>query len=266
MCVAIIVLFVLGAVLAPWIAPYDPYEISLQDQLAPPSLSHPLGRDLNGSDILSRILHGSRISLAVGLLVVLFSGSIGICAGLVSGYYGGVTDSVLMRVVDILLAFPGLLLAIALVAVLGPRTSNVVLALTAMGWVSFARLARGQVLSVKEREYVLAARSLGQSDLGIMRRHILPNIMSPVIVQATFSVAGVIVAEASLSFLGLGAPPGTPSWGSMLSDGKQVLLQAPHVSIFPGLAIMLVVLSINLLGDELRDRLDPREVQKKSLM
>ncbi len=265
-CMAVILLFVLGGIFAPWISPHDPYEISLQDQLASPSLSHPLGRDLNGSDILSRLLHGARISLSVGLLVVIFSGTIGTCVGLMSGYYGGWTDSVLMRIVDILLAFPGLLLAIALVAVLGPRTTNVILALTVMGWVSFARLVRGQVLSVKEREYVLAARSLGQSDAGIMRHHILPNVLSPVIVQATFSVAGVIVAEASLSFLGLGAPPGTPSWGSMLSDGKQVLMEAPHVSFFPGLAIMLVVLSINLLGDELRDLLDPRDVQKKHLI
>lgn len=261
---AFLVSFTLAGILAPWIAPHNPYEINLREQLAPPSLAHPLGRDLNGCDILSRLLHGARISLSVGLLVVALSGTIGTGVGLVSGYYGGLTDSLLMRLVDILLAFPGLLLAIALVAVLGPRTTNVVLALTAMGWVSFARLVRGQVLSVKEREYVLAARSLGQSDWGIMRFHILPNVLSPVIVQATFSVAGVIVAEASLSFLGLGAPPGTPSWGAMLSEGKQVLLEAPHVSIFPGLAIMLVVLSINLLGDELRDFLDPKEVQKKT--
>lgn len=259
LCLGIMVFFVSGAILAPWLTPYDPWAIQLQEQLAPPGLSHPLGQDLNGADILTRILYGARISLSVGLLVVLLSGAVGIAVGLVSGYYGGPVDMFFMRVVDILLAFPGLLLAIALVAVLGPKVSNVVLALSAMGWVSFARLARGQVLSIREREYILAARCLGRSDLGIMWLHILPNILSPVIVQATFSIAGVIVAEASLSFLGLGAPPGTPSWGAMLSEGKQVLLEAPHVSIFPGMAIMLVVLSINVLGDALRDHLDPRE-------
>jgi len=254
----ILCLFVLSALLAPWLAPCDPYAISLSEQLARPSAAHLLGQDGNGADILSRLLYGGRISFAVGVTVVFFSGGIGVFLGLLSGYHGGLLDMILMRVVDILLAFPGLLLAIALVAVLGPNMSNVVLALTVMGWVSFARLVRGQVLSVKERDYIQAARTSGQSDLRIMLAHVLPNVLSPVIVQATFSVAGVIVAEASLSFLGLGAPPGTPSWGAMLSEGKQVLLEAPHVSIFPGLAIMLVVLSINFLGDGLRDHFDPR--------
>ncbi len=254
----VLAVFILGAAGAPWIAPGDPYEVNLREQLAPPSLEHPMGRDANGADILSRLLYGGRISFTVSALVVLFAGSIGVVLGLVSGYYGGFIDALLMRIVDILLAFPGLLLAIALVAVMGPKVENVVLALTLMGWVSFARLVRGQVLSVKQREFILAAKTSGQSDPRIMLVHVLPNVLSPVIVQATFSVAGVIVAEASLSFLGLGAPPGTPSWGMMLSEGKQVLLQAPHVSIFPGLAIMLVVLCFNFLGDGLRDRFDPR--------
>lgn len=253
--------FGLGAVFAPWLSPCDPYEINLKEQLAQPSWTHPLGQDANGADIFSRLLHGGRISFAVAFAVVFFSGSFGVLLGLVSGYYGGVLDTLLMRLVDILLAFPGLLLAIALVAVLGPHVSNVVLALTVMGWVSFARLVRGQVLSVKQREFILASRISGQSDWRIMLVHVLPNVLSPIIVQATFSVAGVIVAEASLSFLGLGAPPGTPSWGAMLSEGKQVLMEAPHVSLFPGLAIMLVVLSINFVGDALRDRLDPRMSQ-----
>lgn len=259
--IVIIGLFILGAVMAPWLVPYDPYEIRLSEQLAPPSAEHLLGQDANGSDILSRLLYGARISLAVGVLVVVFSGSIGILLGLFSGYYGGLLDTILMRLVDILLAFPGLLLAIALVAVLGPNINNVVVALTVLGWVSFARLVRGQVLSVKERNYVLAAKTSGQSDLRVMLVHVLPNVLSPVIVQATFSVAGVIIAESSLSFLGLGVPPGTPSWGAMLSEGKQVLLDAPHVSIFPGLSIMLVVMAFNFLGNGLRDMFDPKTVK-----
>lgn len=259
--IVIIGLFILGAVMAPWLVPYDPYEITLSEQLAPPSAEHLLGQDANGSDILSRLLYGARISLAVGVLVVVFSGSIGVLLGLFSGYYGGLLDTILMRLVDILLAFPGLLLAIALVAVLGPNINNVVVALTVLGWVSFARLVRGQVLSVKERNYVLAAKTSGQSDLRVMLVHVLPNVLSPVIVQATFGVASVIIAESSLSFLGLGVPPGTPSWGAMLSEGKQVLLDAPHVSIFPGLSIMLVVMAFNFLGNGLRDMFDPKTVK-----
>ena len=255
---AVIAVFVFGALLAPLLAPYDPQAMDLGEQLAPPSAEHFFGQDANGSDIFSRILYGARISLTVGFVVVFISGIFGIAAGLVSGYYGGWVDLVLMRIVDILLAFPGLLLAIALVAVLGPDITNVIIALSVLGWVSFARLVRGQTLSVKEREYVLAARISGQTGPRIMFRHILPNIMSPIIVQATFSVAGVIISESSLSFLGLGVPPGTPSWGAMLSEGKQVLIDAPHVSVFPGLAIMLVVLAFNFLGDGLRDKYDPR--------
>lgn len=259
----ILLFFILAAVAASWLAPYDPYAINLAEQLSRPGPGHLLGQDGNGADILSRLLYGARISLLVAVVVVLFSGLIGTLLGLVSGYYGGLIDLLLMRLVDILLAFPGLLLAIALVAVLGPALSNVVIALTALGWVSFARLVRGQVLSVREREYILAARISGQSNWRIMWVHILPNVLSPLIVQATFSIAGVIIAESSLSFLGLGAPPGTPSWGAMLSEGKQVLLEAPHVSIFPGLAIMLVVLACNFLGDGLRDSLDPKMRGKK---
>lgn len=251
-------LLVFCSAAAPWLAPCDPLEINLSRQLAPPCAAHPLGQDANGADILSRLLYGGRISFVVAVTVILLSGSIGVVLGLISGYHGKLWDTLLMRIVDILLAFPGLLLAIALVAVLGPRTGNVVLALTLMGWVPFARLTRGQVLAQKQRDYVSAARASGQSDRRVMLVHILPNVLSPVIVQATFGIAGVIVAEASLSFLGLGVPPGTPSWGGMLSEGKQVLLEAPHVSLFPGLTIVVVVLCINFLGDALRDRFDPR--------
>ncbi len=256
--VAVVAVFVISALLSPWISPHDPAEIRLEEQLRPPSREHLLGQDGYGRDLLSRLLVGARISLTVGLLVVLLSGGVGVMLGVLSGYYGGLLDTVLMRLVDILLAFPGLLLAIALVAVLGPAMSNVVIALSLLGWVSFARLARGQVLAEKERDYVLAARTSGQSDLRVMVVHILPNILSPVIVQATFGIASVIIAESSLSFLGLGAPAGTPSWGAMLAEGKQVLFDGPHVSLVPGLAIMLVVLAVNLIGDGLRDRLDPR--------
>lgn len=260
--VLIIIFFSICAILAPWIAPEDPYKIDLILELAPPGEGHLLGRDINGSDILSRLIHGARISMTIGIIVVSISSSIGILLGLISGYYGGWVDLVLMRIVDILLAFPGLLLAIALVAVLGPSISNVVIALSVLGWVPFARLVRGQVIAVKERDFILAAKTSGQSDIRIMLLHILPNIVSAVIVQATFNLAGVIISESSLSFLGLGAPPGTPSWGAMLSEGKQVILDAPHVSFFPGLAILLVVLAFNFVGDGLRDRLDPKTVKK----
>lgn len=254
----IIVLFIFCALLAPWLAPEDPYAIKLTLQLAPPDADQIMGRDINGGDIFSRLLYGARISLVVGIIVVGLSGIIGSLLGLISGYYGGWIDLLLMRLVDILLAFPGLLLAIALVAVLGPSITNVVIALSVLGWVPFARLVRGQVISIKERNYVLAARTSGQSDLRVMLLHIFPNIISAVIVQATFNLAGVIISESSLSFLGLGAAPGTPSWGAMLSEGKQVILDAPHVSIFPGLAIMLVVLAFNFVGDGLRDKFDPK--------
>lgn len=257
----ILTVFMIGAVFAPIIAPEDPYQISLMKQLAMPSGDELFGRDKNGGDIFSRLLYGARISLVIGVVVVSVSGIIGITLGLISGYYGGWVDTLLMRIVDILLAFPGLLLAIALVAVLGPSLSNIVIALTVLGWVPFTRLVRGQVLTLKQRNYILAAKTSGQSDLRIMFVHILPNIVSIVIVQATFNLASVIISESSLSFLGLGAPPGTPSWGAMLSEGKRVILDAPHVSIFPGLAIMLVVIAFNFLGDGLRDRFDPKTIR-----
>lgn len=256
----VLLLFVLVAILAPWLARFDPFDIQLQEQLRPPSVQHPLGQDGNGADILSRLIYGARISLSIGFAVVALSAAVGITIGLVSGYYGGRLDTLLMRLVDILLAFPGLLLAIALVAVLGPALSNVVLALSALGWVGFARLVRGQVLTLKEQPFVLAARTSGASDARILGLHVLPHCLSPVLVQATFGIAGVVLAESSLGFLGLGAPPGTPSWGAMLSEGRGVLFIAPHVSIFPGLAILLLVLALNFLGDGLRDVLDPQRV------
>lgn len=250
--------FLLPALFAPWLAPHDPAALDLAGSLAPPSAAHLLGQDEQGADILSRLLYGARISLVVGGSTVFFSATIGIVVGLLAGYLGGWVEQLLMRSVDVLLAFPGLLLAIALVAVLGPGLANVVIALSVLGWTGFARLVRGQVLSVMTQDYVLAAQAMGVGPWRMMLRHILPNISAPVLVQASFAIAGAVLAEASLSFLGLGAPPGTPSWGAMLSEGKYVLVEAPHVSIFPGLAIMGVVLGFNLLGDVLNDYLDPK--------
>ena len=250
--------FFLPALLGPWLAPHDPGALDLAGALAPPDGAHWLGQDEQGRDIFSRLLAGARVSLLVGLSTVVVSSLVGIAIGLVSGYLGGWVEQAFMRLVDLLMAFPGLLLAIALVAVLGPGLGNVVLALSALGWTGFARLVRGQVLSLKHQDYVTAARALGAGPGRVMLLHILPNLVGPVIVQASFAIAGAILSEASLSFLGLGVPLGTPSWGGMLAEGRHVLWDAPFVSIFPGLAIMLVVLGFNLLGDALNDFLDPK--------
>lgn len=250
--------FLLPALAAPWLAPSDPLAVDLLGALTPPDGLHLLGRDEQGADILSRLLYGARISLVVGLVTTAVSSLVGVAVGLLAGYFGGWVEQLAMRLVDVLLAFPGLLLAIALVAVLGPGLPNVVIALSALGWTGFARLVRAQVLGLKSREFVLAAQGLGAGPLRVMVFHLLPNLAGPLLVQASFAVAGAILSEASLSFLGLGVPAGTPSWGAMLSEGKHVLLDAPHVSIFPGLAIMLVVLGFNLLGDALTDRFNPK--------
>ena len=250
--------FFLPALFAPLLAPFDPMAVDLTGELQPPDASHLLGRDQQGADILSRLLHGARISLIVGLSTVTVSSLLGVMVGLLAGYAGGWVEQLLMRLVDVLLAFPGLLLAIALVAVLGPGLDNVVIALSALGWVGFARLTRGQVLVVKNLDYVQAAEGLGADPMRVMSRHILPNIIAPILVQSSFAIAGAILSEASLSFLGLGVPAGMPSWGAMLSDGRNVLFEAPFVSIFPGAAIMLAVLGFNLLGDALADWLDPK--------
>lgn len=261
---AMVGLFVIGALIfvaifAPYLAPFDPFEQSLEGGLRAPSREHPLGQDKLGRDNLSRIIYGSRISIFVGLVVVSISLLIGTFIGSIAGYNGGWIDELFMRIVDILLAFPGILLAIALTAVLGPSLKNVILALCMTGWVSYARIVRGQILTVKEREYIVAARALGAGPIRIISIHVLPNILSPLIVEATFGMAGAILAEASLSFLGLGAQPPAPSWGSMLNDGRQFLLVAHYMTTFPGLAIMLVVLAFNFLGDGLRDALDVRK-------
>lgn len=251
-------LLVLVAIFAPLLSPHDPRAISLPDELLPPGPGHPLGTAENGVDVLSQVLHGARISLFVGLATTLISAVVGTLLGAMAGWIGGLWDEVLMRVVDVLLAFPGILLAIFITAVLGPSLWNVILALCATGWTGYARLARAQVLSLREREFVIAARSIGSTPTQILFRHLLPNLLGPVVVQATFGIPGAMLAEASLSFLGLGVPPGTPSWGALVDQGTQYLLVAPHVALFPGLAIALCVLGFNLLGDGLRDRLDPR--------
>lgn len=254
----VLILFVLVALSAPLVAPLDPNEQDLSARLEGPSAQNLLGRDEFGRDVLSRIIYGSRVSLAVGILVISISLAVGVSVGIVVGYLGGWVDELAMRVVDIVLAFPGILLAIALMAVLGQSLFNVVLALCITGWAPFARLARGEALSVRERQFVLAAKALGASTLRIVTRHILPNIISPILVKATLGMAGVIVAEAALSFLGLGVRPPTPSWGAMLNAGRAFVLVTPHLVIFPGITIMAVVLSLNFFGDGLRDLLDPR--------
>ncbi len=252
----IIVALIFTAIFAEFIAPYNPLEQNIIKGLSPPSKDHWFGQDKLGRDMLSRIIYGSRISLRVGILTVSISLLIGLIIGSISGYYGGLVDEVFMRIVDTLMAFPGILLAIAMVAVLGPSLNHVILALCLIGWVGYARLVRGQVLYLRELEYVTAAQALGAPPARIITLHLIPNLIAPVIVEATFGMAGAILAEASLSFLGLGAQPPTPSWGSMLNEGRQFLLIAPHTTTFPGFAIMLVVLGFNFLGDGLRDYLD----------
>lgn len=255
----LIAIFVVFAIFAPLIAPQDPAHINLPARLQPPSRAHWFGTDELGRDIFSRVIYGARISMMVGSSVVAGSLFLGLVFGAIAGYYGGYADRIFNVVVmNAFLSFPGILLAIAFVAFLGPGIFNLILALCIGGWVGYARLVRAQVLAVKEREYVEAARALGASDWRVVMRHILPNIIQPVIVQAAIGMAGAVLAEATMSFLGLGVPPPTASWGSMLNDGRAHLFDAPHLVLFPALAVMLAVLSFNFIGDALRDYMDPR--------
>jgi ABC-type dipeptide/oligopeptide/nickel transport system permease subunit len=257
--IVVLIAFVLIGVFAPLLAPYDPNLQNLAMRLQPPlSEDHLLGTDGLGRDVLSRLIYGSRISLIVGFSAVLLAAVIGIVIGLVSGYVGGWVDSLLMRIVDAWLAFPFLLLAIAIVAVLGRGLNNIVIALVVTGWVLYARLVRGETLSLREREFVLSARGLGASPVSIALKHILPNCLAPIMVVATLEIGVVIVTEASLSFLGLGASASEASWGGMLADGRAYLTRAWWLATLPGLAIFVVVLAVNVLGDALRDALDPR--------
>ena len=257
----IVAIVVLGALTAPWLLPWDATTQDLPNRLHGPTLQHWFGLDELGRDILARVLLGARVSLMVGIIVVGVSSIVGMAAGGVSGYYGGRIDQIIGRVMDVLMAFPGMLLAIALVAVLGPSLVNVVLALAVIGWVGYARLVRGQVLRAREFEFVQAARALGATTPRILAQHIIPTALPAVTVQATLGMGGAILAEASLSFLGLGVQPPTPSWGTMLNGGRAHILDAPHLTIFPGLAIALLVLGFNFLGDGLRDRIDPRRLK-----
>ncbi|PYX92288.1 MAG: peptide ABC transporter permease [Acidobacteria bacterium] len=251
--------FVLFATLAPWLAPQDPAHIDLPRRLARPSLSHWMGTDELGRDVLSRVIYGARISMLVGTCVVAASLLLGLIFGCIAGYYGGRIDRIFNVVImNAFLSFPGILLAIAFVAFLGPGLWNLILALSLGGWVGYARLVRAQVLATREREFVEAARALGASDWRVITRHILPNMIQPVIVQAAIGMAGAMLAEATMSFLGLGVPPPVPSWGSMLNDGRTHLFDAPHVVLFPAATVMLAVLAFNFIGDALRDYLDPR--------
>ena len=256
--------FTVLAVFAPWIAPHDPYETDLFRRLQPPAweeggdIAFLLGCDALGRDVLSRLIHGTRVSIAVGLAVILIATTIGTLAGLTAGYLRGIPDAIISRLCDILLGFPYLIFAIGLIAMTGPGFQNIILALAYKEWVLPCRVVRGETLAAREVEYVEAARALGASRRHIMLREILPNILSPVIVVATFRMAHIIIIEASLSFLGIGVQPPTASWGSMVSDGREFLLDAWWVSTFPGLAILLLVLAINVASQGLRDAFDPR--------
>jgi peptide/nickel transport system permease protein len=248
------------------LAPYDPAASGVADPYRPPSLAHPFGTDWAGRDVFSRVVYGGRYSLSIGVIAVGLAFAVGVPLGAVAGYVGGRVDEAIMRLVDVLYAFPFLVLAIALVAVFGQGFWKLVGALVAVGWIGYARLVRAEVLSVVEREYVLAARALGVTDRRVLARHVVPNAVAPVVVQATLNVGTVVLSAAALGFLGLGLRPGTAEWGSMLSAGRDTLLGGEWwVTVFPGLAIFLFVLSINLVGDGVRDALDPGTDARRSL-
>jgi ABC-type dipeptide/oligopeptide/nickel transport system permease subunit len=255
---AVLLGIVLMALLADVLAPYDPLAQGVGPPNAPPTWSYWAGTDSFGRDMLSRIIYGARIALAVGLVSVLLAMVIGVALGLIAGYYGGWIDIVIMRVMDGLFAFPIIILAIAMMAVMGFGVRNVIIAV-AVGFVApFARVTRGDVLAVKEEPYIEAARLAGVSSPGIIARHVLPNVLAPIIVQAALRVSGAIITESGLSFLGLGPPPPTPAWGSMIAEGRNFIVMAPHISTIPGIALMVTIVGLNLLGDGLRDTLDPR--------
>ena len=254
----LIFIFAASALLAPLIAPYGPIEQILSERLQPPSLTHLLGTDQLGRDLFSRLLFGARISLTVGVVVVASAGAFGTSIGLIAGYAGGIVDEVLMRVTDIFFAFPPLILAMAIAGALGPNLNNAMIAIAVVLWPVYARLVRGQVLSLREREFIQAARCVGASTLRILWRHLLPNTLAPLLVQASFDLGGAILSIAGLSFIGFGAQPPTPEWGVMISEGRKFISTQPWLSLFPGLAILFSVAAFNLIGDGLRDALDPR--------
>lgn len=255
----IVIGIVLLGGLSPWIAPHDPIRIDLRQKLLTPNWEYPLGTDHLGRCVFSRILYGTRISLSTSFLTLTIVMSVGIAVGTLAGYGGSVIDHLLVSAMDILLAFPGLILALAIAGTLGPNIVNVMIAIASVHWVGYARIIRGMVISLRERKYVLAAQTCGTSSLRIVFRHILPNILSPVIVLATLDMGAILLTISGLSFLGLGAQPPLPEWGAMLNDGRPYLQVAPYLMVFPGLAIFMTVLAFNLMGDGLRDFCDPRE-------
>ncbi len=257
-CLVIILAFIVIAFTAQWISPYDPYEIDLKSTLQGPSAAHWMGTDEYGRDILSRILYGTRISLSVGLVSQVISTVLGVMLGSVAGYYGGKMDMLISRLMEIFSAFPDILFAIGIMFVLGPGILNIFIALGILGWVGTARLVRSQVLQLKETEYIAAAKSAGASSFWLITRHMIPNCVSTIIILITMGIPGAIMSEASLSFLGLGVHPPTASWGSMINTARIYILSDPTYSIFPGIAIIILVLAFNIFGDGLRDALDPR--------
>ncbi|UNK21166.1 ABC transporter permease [Paenibacillus sp. N3/727] len=253
-----LIFVIVASVIGPLLTRYDPTIVDYSSKLLKPSADHWFGTDHNGRDIFTRIVHGMQLTLSVGFISVIIGAAFGIVLGVVSGYYGGKLDSIIMRITDIMLAFPGILLALAIVSVLGKSLFNVIIAVSIFSIPTFARIVRGSTLAVRKLEYIDAMRSLGASDSRIIFKHILPNISSPIIVQATLRIAVAILTASGLSFLGLGAQPPTPEWGAMLNDGRNYITEHPHVALFPGLSIVLVVVAFNLLGDGLRDVLDPK--------
>ncbi|KQL48293.1 hypothetical protein AN963_00260 [Brevibacillus choshinensis] len=253
-----VLVFLVVAIFAPWIAPHDPFEQNMQVMLESPSIHYFFGTDEFGRDIFSRVIYGAQISLMIGIVGVLISIVFGVALGTISGYFGGFVDSLVMRIMDIFMAFPSFLLALAIVSVLGPGMINVMIAIGIFSVPTFARISRSSVISIKNKEYIEAARAMGGTHLFIIWKHILPNSIAPIIVLSTMRIATAILTAAGLSFLGMGAQPPTPEWGAMLSTGREYLRTAPHVSTIPGLAIMFMVLAFNMLGDGLRDALDPK--------
>ncbi len=253
-----ILFFIIVSIIGPYFTPYDYDTQDVMNKLAPPSADHWFGTDHHGRDIFSRVIHGMKITLYVGFFSIALGATVGVVLGIVSGYYGGKVDTIIMRTMDVLLAFPGILLALAIVSVLGGSLFNVIIAVAISSVPVFARIVRGSTLETRKLEYVDAIRALGASDFRIIFKHILPNVSSPIIVQATLSIATAILSASGLSFLGLGAQPPTPEWGAMLSDGRNYLFNAPHVAFYPGIMIVIVVLAFNILGDGLRDALDPK--------
>jgi peptide/nickel transport system permease protein len=254
-----VILLVILAVFAPWIAPYDPNAVDTSLRGAAPSAAHWLGNDDIGRDILSRIIYGTRVALIVGIGATSIAVTIGVLVGATAGYFGGKVDFICSRLIDTLMAFPLLALLLTLATVFGPSLRNVVVVIGCIVWASYARVVRAEVLSLRERDYVLAARAIGTPDRQIITRHLIPNALGPVIILASLAVGGIIILEAALSFLGLGVQPPTPSWGGMLADARPFITTYPHMPIFPGLMIFLTVIAFNLLGDGLRDALDPRQ-------